>query len=181
MKKIHNIQQRLKKLKDVIQRHDHCYYTLNSPEISDYDYDALFNELLQLEKKHPKLITPDSPSQRVGGPTLSTFEKQKHKSSMLSLQNTYNEDEILNFYEKTLKTLNSKKVSFLLEPKFDGIAVNLIYKKNKLRCALTRGDGQQGENVFENIKTIRSIPLSIPSPIDILEIRGEVILLKNRL
>ena len=179
MKKKHNIHQRLKKLRATIQRHDHYYYTLNFPEISDYDYDAIFNELLQLEKEHPKLITPDSPSQRVGGPTLSAFKKQKHKSPMLSLQNTYNEDEILDFYEKTLKTLNSKKVSFLLEPKFDGVAVNLIYKKNKLKCALTRGDGQQGENVFENIKTIRSIPLSIPSTIDTLEIRGEAILLKK--
>lgn len=152
---------------------------MDAPEISDYEYDTLFNELVQIEKDHPKLITSDSPSQRVGGPTLSSFKKQKHKSPMLSLQNTYNEEEILDFYEKTLKALNSEKVNFLLEPKFDGIAVNLIYKKNKLTSALTRGDGQQGEDIFENIKTIKSIPLSIPSTMDSLEIRGEVVLLKK--
>ena len=179
MKKNHSILQRLKKLKTTIQRHDHCYHTLNTPEISDYDYDILFNELVQLEKNYPKFITPDSPTQRVGGPTLSSFKKQEHNSPMLSLQNTYNEHEILEFYEKTLKALNSRKINFLLEPKFDGIAVNLIYKKNKLISALTRGDGQQGENIFENIKTIKSIPLSIPSTIDTLEIRGEVVLLKK--
>ena len=179
MKKKTNIQTRLNKLRVLIQRHDHAYYTLDSPEISDYEYDKLFNKLVQLEKNHPELITLDSPTQRVGGATLNAFKKQKHKSPMLSLQNTYNEGEILEFYEKTLKALNSKTVSFLLEPKFDGIAVNLIYEKNKLKSALTRGDGQQGENIFENIKTIKSIPLSISSTFDTLEIRGEVILLKR--
>ena len=179
MKKKSNIQTRLKKLRTLIQQYDHAYYTLDAPEISDYEYDTIFNELIQLEKAHPQLITSDSPSQRVGGPTLSAFKKQKHKSAMLSLQNTYNEDEILDFYEKTLKALNSEPIDFLLEPKFDGIAVNLIYEKNTLISALTRGDGQQGENIFENIKTIKSIPLSIPSQMDTLEIRGEVVLLKK--
>ena len=155
---------RLKQLKHLIYKHDHYYYNLDQPEISDREYDKLLQELNELEKQHPDLISPDSPSQRVPGRALSQFQKGLHKKTMLSLQNTYNEQEIGDFYEKTLRTLKRDKVPFLLEPKLDGVAVNLIYEKGVLKKALTRGDGKTGENVLENIKTIRSIPLYLSHP-----------------
>ena len=190
----------LKKLKNQIQTHDHAYYNLDQPEISDYDYDQLFNKLVELEKQYPDLKTFDSPTQRVPGKALSQFKKAKHKKAMLSLQNTYNEQEIISFYEKTTtsykktsfvsggegsKPLSSSikssksELAFLLEPKLDGVALNLVYERGRLTQALTRGDGQTGENVLENIKTIRSIPLQIPVSHPVLEIRGEVIILKK--
>ena len=168
-----------RKLSEAIRKHDHSYYNLDQPEISDYEYDRLFNELLRLEKQHPTLLTPDSPSQRVPGKALSHFEKGVHKTSMLSLQNTYNEEEIAAFYEKVLKTLQAEYVDFLLEPKLDGVAVSLLYEKGQLTQALTRGDGITGENVTKNIKTIRSIPLCLSISPEVLEVRGEVILLKE--
>ena len=179
MKTNQKLLQELKKLRTIIQKYDHYYHTLDKPQISDYEYDKLFNKLIQLEKMHPELISSDSPTQRVGGKVLNIFKKDNHKESMLSLQNTYNKEEISDFYKKTLNKLKVKKATFLLEPKFDGIAVNLIYEKGFLTKALTRGDGTQGENIFENIKTIKAIPLQIPSSIETLEVRGEVLLLKN--
>ena len=168
-----------RKLSEAIRKHNHRYYNLDQPEISDYEYDQLFSKLLQLEKEHPTLLTPDSPSQRVPGETLSHFEKGVHKIPMLSLQNTYNEEEITAFYEKVLKTLRSEFADCLLEPKLDGVAVSLLYKKGQLMQALTRGDGNTGENVTENIKTIRSIPLRLSISPEVLEVRGEVIVLKE--
>ena len=170
---------RLKNLREAIHKHDHYYYNLDQPEISDYEYDQLFTELAQLEKQHPTLITPDSPTQRVPGKALSHFEKGYHKTAMLSLQNTYNEEEIISFYDKTLNFLQKESVDFLLEPKLDGVAISLLYENGYLTQALTRGDGNTGENVFENIKTIRSIPLHLSIAPELLEIRGEVVLLKT--
>ena len=167
-----------KKLIKVIRKHDHRYYNLDQPEISDYEYDQLFNKLVKLEEQYPLLITPDSPSRRVPGKALSRFKKGSHKKPMLSLQNTYNEEEITSFFEKTLKTL-TQPIDFLLEPKLDGVAVNLLYEKGRLIQALTRGDGNTGENILENIKTIRSIPLFLPVTLPLLEIRGEVMILKK--
>ncbi len=179
MKEEKKLKARLKKLKALIKAHDHHYYNMDSPRICDYEYDRLFNELTALEQKRPDWITADSPTQRVPGKALLSFEKAFHKKAMLSLQNTYNEEEIVSFYEKTLKTLTSKQVEFLLEPKLDGVAVNLLYEKGRLSTALTRGDGMQGENVTANIKTLRSIPWLLPITAETLEIRGEVILLKK--
>lgn len=167
-----------RKLED-IHKYDHHYYNLDQSEISDYEYDQLFNELTQLEKKYPSLIIPDSPTQRVPGKALSHFEKEFHKKPMLSLQNTYNEEEIISFYEKISKEFNKEATDFLLEPKLDGVAVNLLYEKGHLIQALTRGDGNIGENVLENIKTITSIPLHLSITTEILEVRGEVVLLKK--
>ncbi len=177
-KTIKKTKERMRELKSLIHKHDHFYYNLDRPEINDYEYDQLFNELKYLEKQHPDLIEPDSPSHRVPGKALSHFEKATHKKDMLSLQNTYNEEEIISFYEKTQKVL-STSLNFLLEPKLDGVAVNLIYEKGCLTKALTRGDGHTGENVLKNIKTIRTIPLQLPISTKILEIRGEVVLLKE--
>ncbi len=174
-----NIKMKLKNLRAAIRRYDHYYYNLDQPEVSDYEYDKLFSELVQLEKKYPALITLDSPTQRVPGKVLPHFEKKSHKTAMLSLQNTYNEEEIISFYEKILKTLERSSTDFLLEPKLDGMAISLFYEQGYLTQALTRGDGNEGENVLENIKTIRSIPLRVSLSLEVLEIRGEVILLKK--
>ena len=179
MKKNVKIQNRLKKLRSLILKHDHYYYNLDQPQISDQDYDQLFKSLRDLEEKHPHLITPDSPTQRVGGKAMKAFKKKKHQKPMLSLQNTYNKQEIIDFYDKVLKDLSLSKARFLLEPKFDGVALNLTYYKGLLRGGVTRGDGETGEDVFENIKTIKTIPLKIPSRQEVLEIRGEVILLQS--
>ena len=174
-----NIKTRLNKLKEIIHKQDHLYYIMDQPQISDYKYDQIFLELLKLEEQYPDLVTANSPSQRVPGKALSRFKKAKHKKPMLSLQNTYSEKEIEDFYTKTLKALETKEVYFLLEPKLDGVGINLLYKKGHLIQALTRGDGTTGENVFENIKTIRSIPLKIDLLAEILEVRGEIVLLKE--
>lgn len=173
------VKTRLKQLRHLIYKYDHFYYNLDQPKIDDYEYDQLFSELVKWETRYPDLITPDSPSQRVPGKALPHFEKGFHRKAMLSLQNTYNEKEIIDFYEKTLKTLETNKTEFLLEPKLDGVAVNLLYEKGILTKALTRGDGNTGENVTENIKTIRSIPLNLSISMETLEVRGEVVLLKE--
>ena len=181
MSQLTKAKKRIKELKSSIHKHDHYYYNLDRPEISDREYDQLYNELVQWEKKHPELINSDSPTQRVPGKALSRFEKSSHKKPMLSLQNTYNEEEVISFYEKTHKALETKagKLEFFLEPKLDGVAINLIYEKGTLTHALTRGDGAEGENVLENIKTIRSIPLKIATKTNLIEVRGEVVLLKK--
>ena len=175
------IKKQLDQLKQQISQHDHDYYYLDRPKISDYDYDQLFQKLANLEKKYPHLIDPNSPTQRVPGAVLPFFTKAAHKTPMLSLQNTYSEQEIISFYTKTLKTLESSSVEFFLEPKFDGIAVELVYKRGALIHALTRGDGLTGENITENIKTIPSIPLYLETVAEILEVRGEVIITKTDL
>ena len=169
---------RVKELRQVINRHDRLYYEWDNPEISDYEYDQLFKELLDLEAQYPELSDLYSPTKRVPGKPLSQFEKANHKTPMLSLQNTYNETELLSFYDKA-RALSAKSLSFILEPKLDGVALSLTYKKGKLIKALTRGDGLSGENVLENTKTIKTVPLKIPTSITFLEIRGEVILLKK--
>ena len=149
------------------------------PQISDYDYDQLFKKLKDLEDKHPSLKDPLSPTERVPGGVLPGFEKLAHKSPMLSLSNTYNTQELISFYDKTRGSLNKGEVEFFLEPKFDGVAVELVYEKGTLTHALTRGDGAFGENITENIKTISAVPLRLKTQASVLEVRGEVILMKT--
>lgn len=175
------IKEKIKNLRDQIRRHDYLYYNLDQPEISDREYDQLYSELEKLEQAHPELIRPDSPTQRVPGKPLEKFEKGRHRQKMLSLQNTYSLSEIEDFFHRILKTLDTDKPLFFLEPKFDGVAVELVYEKGLLTKALTRGDGQTGEVITGNIKTISSIPLRLfsegpVSPPDLLEIRGEVMI-----
>ena len=182
------IKKKLENLKFQIRHHDHLYYNLDQPEISDREYDRLYKELETLEKKHPNLVTPDSPTQRVPGQPLEKFKKESHRQKMLSLQNTYSTEEIKEFVERTLRLLKKDKVLFFTEPKFDGVAVELIYEKGVLTKALTRGDGETGENITENIKTIPSIPLRLFSNNKrdskkefptLLEVRGEVVIFKK--
>ena len=179
-----SIRKKIKSLREQIRRHDHLYYNLDQPEISDREYDRLYKELEILEKKHPRLITSDSPTQRVPGEPLDKFKKEAHSQKMLSLQNTYSKEEIEEFFNRVLKLLEEKNVVFFAEPKFDGVAVELIYEKGILTKALTRGDGETGENITENVKTIPSIPLRLLGEKKktfppLLEVRGEVMIFKK--
>lgn len=173
---------RLKELKKTISEYDYQYYVLDQPTISDFEYDRLFKELLNIEAKHPEWVTPDSPSQRVGGASVDTFEKVAHRRPMLSLQNSYDLSDIDAFNEKVQKFLSRREpIEYFCSPKFDGLAMELVYEKGQLVRALTRGDGEVGENVVSNIKTIRNLPLFLNdlAAIPVFEVRGEVLLLKE--
>lgn len=173
---------RIKELQALIHEHDYAYHVLDKPKISDFDYDQLFSELQELEKKYPEAIVADSPTQRVSGQALEEFEKGRHRKPMLSLQNSYNPEDIAAFGERVTKALEGvKSFEFYCEPKFDGLAVELIYERGYLTQALTRGDGEVGEVVTHNIRTIKSIPLKLKTddPPELLEIRGEALMFKK--
>ncbi|RYZ63654.1 MAG: NAD-dependent DNA ligase LigA, partial [Proteobacteria bacterium] len=175
-------QKKLESLKTEIRVHDHNYYVLDRPTISDRDYDRLFQELLDIEQAYPELQTPDSPSQRVGGAAIDAFEKAPHRQPMLSLSNSYSPEDIGSFDERVRKVLERQgEVTYFCEPKFDGLAIELIYENGFLTGALTRGDGAVGENVISNVRTIRSIPqkLSVAKPPALLEVRGEILMFKK--
>ena len=166
-------------LRREIRRHDYLYYVKDRPEISDEEYDRLFDALKRLEERFPDLTTPDSPTQRVGAKPQEKFRVVEHTAPMLSLDATREEDEVRRFDERTRKSLNGK-VRYLLEEKFDGASVELVYESGILKRAVTRGDGQQGEEITENIKTIRSVPLKLAgedrkTP-KLLAVRGEVVM-----
>ncbi|MFI5219806.1 MAG: NAD-dependent DNA ligase LigA, partial [Bacteroidia bacterium] len=168
---------KIEKLSKEINQHNHNYYVLSQPVISDYDFDMLLNELIELEKKFPELAIVDSPTQRVGGTITKEFKTVKHKYPMMSLGNTYSEEELKDFDERIVKSIG-KTFEYVCELKFDGVAIGLTYKNGKLVQAVTRGDGVQGDDVTTNIKTIKSIPLKLKEgdyP-DEFEIRGEIIL-----
>ena len=177
-----SIQKRHNELKKLIQHHDELYYIHDRPEISDYEYDQIFNELLRLEKDHPELNVLDSPSQRVGGHAISHFVKVAHRKPMLSLANSYSTDDIIDFDLKIKKFLRSDDpVEYFAELKLDGLSMELVYENGLLIRALTRGDGVIGEDVTHNIKTIKTIPLrlSTDKPPKLLEVRGEVLIFKK--
>jgi DNA ligase (NAD+) len=163
-------------LRDLIRRHEHAYYVLDQPEISDAEYDALFLELRKIEESRPDLITADSPTQRVSGEASEQFAKARHRSPMLSLQNAFDEAEIRAF-DKRVRAGVGDKVTYCAELKIDGLAISITYAKGRLQRAATRGDGTVGEDVTANIRTIRSVPLTIEPPAglpDVFEVRGEV-------
>lgn len=171
---------KIENLKSQIKYHDKLYYELSASKISDKKYDQLIQDLISLENKHPNLKTKDSPSQKLPELSLNTFQKVKHKFPMLSLQNSYSKDDIKKFYERMLKLLDVSNLEFFLEPKLDGVAVELIYKNGKLKQALTRGDGHTGEDVTQNIKTLKTLALQLnKNAPQHLEIRGEVLILKK--
>jgi DNA ligase (NAD+) len=167
---------KIEKLTKEIDQHNYNYYVESNPIISDYDFDMLLKELIDLEKQFPDLAFPDSPTQRVGGEITKEFKTVKHKYPMMSLGNTYSEEELKEFDERIQKAVSNYE--YVCELKFDGVAIGLTYKKGKLVQAVTRGDGVEGDDVTVNIKTIRSIPLQLkPGDYpDEFEIRGEVIL-----
>lgn len=170
-----NAEERIQILREEIRRHDRLYYIENTPEISDRDYDALYTELKQLETEHPELVSPDSPTQRMHGGTQDGFEKAKHSIPMLSLDNTYNEEDLRNFYDYIDKNLPGEAKRFTIEPKIDGISISLRYENGILVQALTRGDGYTGDDVTANVKTIPSVPLRLDgkNPPAVFEARGE--------
>ena len=171
---------RIDELRRKIRHHDYLYYVLNKPEISDAEYDKLMQELRELEKMYPDLITPDSPTQRVGAPPAEEFKTVKHTKPMLSLDTVLNEEEMRRFDDRVRRELGVEKVEYVVEPKLDGLSVEVIYENGVLTRGSTRGDGINGEDVTENIKTIRSIPLrlrekELKAPAR-LAVRGEVIM-----
>ncbi len=174
------IKLRLCELKKLINYHNHRYYVLDSPEISDAEYDSLVKELKDIETEYPSLITPDSPSQRVGAAPVAAFGIVKHPYPLLSLGNSFNRDELLAWYNRIVKLLGTEDITFVCEHKMDGLAVSLTYTNGLFTTGATRGDGFYGENITQNLKTIRSIPLSISGDIPLkLEVRGEVFLPKK--
>lgn len=170
-------QARIQQLTDEINRHNYNYYMLSSPEVSDFEFDALLQELMLLEKQFPQWTLPDSPTQRVGGTVSSEFVSVAHDYPMLSLSNTYSESEIRDFDARTRKTLQTD-VEYVCELKFDGLSISLRYESGLLVRALTRGDGEKGDDVTNNIRTIRSIPLRLRGSgyPQVFEARGEVIM-----
>ena len=148
---------RYQDLKQQIEHHNALYHSQDKPEISDYEYDKLFQELLEIEKAHPEVVTPDSPSQRVGGEILGSVKKVPHRTPMLSLSNSYNPEDILAFDERLKKFLkNDDDVEYFCEPKFDGLALEIIYENGRFKQAITRGDGNVGEDVSHNVRTIKA-------------------------
>ena len=176
-----NLQQKIEKLKQEIVRHDRLYYVDNAPEISDGKYDALFAELKELEALHPELVSADSPTQRVSEMPVEGFDSIRHAVAMLSIDNTYNADELRKFDERVRKQLESDDFEYVVELKIDGLAVNLRYEGGKLISAATRGDGTVGDDVTSNVRTIQAVPLSLAGadvPV-VLEVRGEVYMPKK--
>lgn len=172
----------LLQLKSVLRFHEYRYYVLNDPLISDFEYDRLYKLLLTIEERHPELITPDSPSQRVGSSLNKGFETVQHLVPMLSLENSYNAEDLLDWDRKAKELTGLNDIEYCIEPKFDGASISLIYENDQLVRAATRGDGVEGEDITNNIKQIRSIPLSAPFSeygIQQIEIRGEVLISKE--
>jgi DNA ligase (NAD+) len=181
-----SVQKELAKLRDEIREHNYRYYVLDEPTVSDAEYDHLFDRLLEIEKKYPELVTPDSPSQRVGAPPSKKFESVVHRLQMLSLQKVTDPDEFADFDRRVKSGLGLSEdadVEYTFEPKFDGLAVELIYENGVLTVGSTRGDGTTGENITPNLKTIASIPLNLSGDTakkyPLLEVRGEVIMRKS--
>jgi DNA ligase (NAD+) len=177
------VKQDIEDLKQTIHQHDHQYYVKNSPTISDQEYDALLRRLRELETTHPGYVTPDSPTQRVGGKVDERFKAVMHPVPMLSLDNTYNVDEVRSFHQRVLKGLPDvpeDSIEYVVELKFDGLAVALTYENGLLVRGATRGDGLQGEDITANLRTLRSIPLKIDTePFNRIEVRGEVYMPKK--
>lgn len=173
---------RAAELRQLIAHHDHRYYVLDAPEVADADYDALFRELQALEAAHPELRTADSPTQRVGGKPREGFSQYTREKPMLSLANIYSEDELREFDERVRKGLGlspEAPLTYVLEPKLDGLAMSCIYTDGVFTTAATRGDGTTGEDVTDNMRTVRSLPLRLPDAVASLEVRGEVVMTKK--
>lgn len=170
------LKKRLEELKEQIRENDYQYYVLDDPKISDYEYDKLMQELLDIEKAHTELLTADSPSQRVGGEALSEFPPYTHRNPLLSLGNSYNEDDLREFDRRVKSDLGVDTVEYVVEYKIDGLSVALSYENGVLVTGATRGDGYIGENVTNNIRTVKNIPLKLRKTETFMEARGEVYL-----
>src|SRR6476659_7301094 len=166
----------IEKLREELRRHEHLYYVLDQPEISDAEYDALMRRLQELETQHPELATPDSPTQRVGGKPREGFVKVEHSSPMLSLDNALNEGELREFDRRVRELLKGEEFRYVAELKMDGLSMAAHYREGQLTQAVTRGDGRVGEDVTENARTIRSLPLRVKTALPSFEVRGETVM-----
>ena len=170
-------EKKIVQLREEIRKHDRLYYEDAAPIISDREYDRLYKELLDFETQFPDLVTPDSPTQRVGGKPLEAFAQIQHIVPMLSLDNTYSEEEVALFYKRITRLLPDEKIPVVIEPKVDGVAVSVVYEKGRLKYAATRGDGFVGDDITQNIKTIRSMPHQLRGAApEVFEVRGEAYL-----
>lgn len=171
----------LQQLKQRIAEYDYHYYVLDAPLVSDNEYDGIYRQLLEIEQQYPELITIDSPSQRIGGQAVSAFDSVKHRQAMLSLNNAFSDQELEAFDRRVREGTGESQVEYAVEPKFDGLAITLTYEHGIFVQGATRGDGYTGENVTHNLRTIRVIPscLNIANPPALLEVRGEVLMLKK--
>ncbi|MEA3506453.1 MAG: NAD-dependent DNA ligase LigA, partial [Elusimicrobiota bacterium] len=178
--KTESAKKEIEKLREKIKKQNRLYYIEGKPEISDREYDRLYEKLQELEKEHPEYITEDSPTRRVGGEPLEEFENYTHGDAMLSLDNSYSEEEIREWEERISRKAEIKE-GFIVEEKLDGIGLSLIYRDGKLHAAATRGDGYTGDNITANIKPQRAIPLELSGKDlpDSIEIRGEVFIRKS--
>ena len=177
------LEKKTEALREKIRHHEYRYYVLDDPEVSDAEFDALMNELKKLEAQHPELITPDSPTQRVGGKPREGFVKSKHSSPMLSLDNAYSEEELRDWERRVHELSGRNDVEYMCELKLDGMSLALQYAEGQLERGITRGDGSVGEDVTSNVRTVRSVPLSVSKeklkkagiPAD-FEVRGEMLM-----
>jgi DNA ligase (NAD+) len=182
MESLPTIQQKIGSLRAALNEHNYCYYVLDKPSIPDAEYDRLLRELQQLEQEHPQFVSADSPTQRVGAEPLKIFSQVKHALPMLSLDNAFNDEELASFDHRIHERLQiSPDITYACEPKMDGVAVSLRYEKGFLANAATRGDGNIGEDITLNVRTIATVPLKLRGEIfpDVLEVRGEVCIPKN--
>jgi DNA ligase (NAD+) len=170
---------RIAELREIINEHNYNYYVLDKPTITDTEFDRLMNELTGLENIYPDLITPDSPSQRVGGAPAQGFKSVKHLAPMLSLGNAFDEQELRDFDRRVKNGLGGEPVEYVVEPKIDGLAVSLLYENGRLVRGATRGDGEMGEDITQNLKTIASIPLRLREALALVEVRGEAYMPKK--
>src|SRR5690348_4799156 len=181
--KISTAAREIEDLREKIRHHEYLYYVLDDPKVSDATFDRLTEQLKKLEAVHPDLVTPDSPTQRVGGAPREGFRQVRHKTPMMSLDNAFSFEALAEFNRRVCQTTGRDQVDYVCEQKFDGLSLSLIYEKGKLVAGVTRGDGTTGEDVTPNVRTIRSIPLGIdPAHLkeagvkDSFEVRGEAMM-----
>src|SRR5689334_13237896 len=174
-----NVTTEIEQLREELRRHEHLYYVVDQPEITDAEYDGMMRRLQQLETAHPEAITADSPTQRVGGKPREGFVKVRHSSPMLSLDNALNEDEMREFDRRVRDLLKGEPFEYVVELKLDGLSMAAHYADGVFRQAITRGDGTVGEDVTENARTIRSLPLRSHSDFRTFEVRGETIMTRR--
>jgi DNA ligase (NAD+) len=180
-----SVKKRIETLRMQIEHHNFKYYIEDSPEISDLEFDVLMKELQELESRNPELITPDSPTQRIGGQPIEGFRQVVHRVPMLSIENTYNEEEVRGFDARLRRWLEDKNLQYVVEHKIDGVSASLLFERGRFTLGLTRGDGTRGDDITHNLRTVRDIPLRLfiqkEKPPDILEVRGEVYMTNSEL
>ncbi len=171
-------EKKIKALREKIREHEYKYFVLDDPSISDAEFDKLMQKLIKLEEEFPELITEDSPTQRVGGEVLDEFEKVEHSATMLSLDNAFGADDLRDFDQRIKKNLADEDYQYVVEHKIDGLSAVMRYRNGSFELGATRGNGEVGEDITRNMKTIRSLPLKIEEKAD-LELRGEIYLPKS--